>query len=70
MDDFFGLPTTLILLSLAILTFVFLVRLEKRPAEFGKVRLIPPTFLLIVCSVVILVLVARLLSEIVPHPFK
>lgn len=63
MDDLLGIPTTLTLLVVFSASFLFILRLERRPAEFGKVRLIPPTFLLILCSVAIIVMLARLLAE-------
>ncbi len=62
MDELMSLPVTLSGLGGSIAAAVYLLWKERRPHEFGKVRLVPPMALLFAAFFTMIVMAARALS--------
>ncbi|MDO9126864.1 hypothetical protein [Parvibaculum sp.] len=56
------LPLTLAVLAMSAAAAGVLVWLEKRPTEFGRVRLLPTTTLIFLCIIVAVVMLVHLVT--------
>jgi hypothetical protein len=61
-DELLTLPATLAALGACVVAVAWLLWNERRPREFGKVRLIPPILPLFIAFFAMIVLAARALS--------
>ncbi len=68
MEDVLPLPMTLAILAASVAVGVLLLWLERRPREFGKVRLVPTTPLLFLVLVVVMLMGAHLLTLVGASP--
>jgi hypothetical protein len=60
MDELLNLPATFAILAVCAAALVWLVRYERRPREFGQVRLLPTTPLIFAAVIVIVVMLAHM----------
>ncbi len=56
------LPVTLAVLAMSVAAAGVLVWLEKRPTEFGRVRLLPTTTLIFLCIMVVVLMLVHLVT--------
>jgi hypothetical protein len=62
MDDTLPLWATLTILGASVAGIILFAWLERRPREFGRVRLITPTPMIFLCALVTIIMLVHLRS--------
>ncbi|HMM15811.1 MAG TPA: hypothetical protein PKA57_14385 [Parvibaculum sp.] len=62
MDDFLSFNVTLGILALSVAGIIWSAWLERRPREFGRVRLFPTTPALLLCGIIAIIMIVHLRS--------